>query len=93
MFPSQAGESPDIWVDDALIVSNNNLFVEGKNAFLTAGTTLRGTQYAATGGVCPEIPLDITSICQIGMNSLNFEIRDYWGDLIGCSPLYVVLVD
>jgi hypothetical protein len=92
MFPSEADMTPDIWVDDALVVSNNNLLVEGNDAYLTAGTSERGPQFGPSD-VDPEIPLDITSICQVGLNSLNFVILDYWGDRIGCSPLYVVLND
>jgi hypothetical protein len=68
-----------IFTDDAMTVTNKT---NSQSLYATSGNVGNGqAQYPA-----PEI----TSILQAGNNCVNVVIQDLYGDLIGCSALYIV---
>lgn len=48
--------------------------------------------FSDLSGVYPASDIDITGMLHKGINVINAKIEDVYGAMIGCSPLYVVVV-
>lgn len=74
--PSAYVSTDQIWADDELTITSNY----GTDIF----------DHANQNGVIPASDLPITGILKSGVDTITAQITDVYGDLIGCSPLYIV---